>query len=292
MPESKSQRSLTQIIKKNQIDDLKSKVEYLEKELRNKEIFLINLEKLSSLGQFVREIVHELKNPLTAISGFTELGKLAKTKKDREEYLNKIPKFINQITSRLSQFRAMTFNTGINYNKVDLIQILAECLSTLELLKPKCSTLESNFKSTDCNIMGDAEQWIQVILGICRSYFNYMKENKSTLKVITETFSSAELKSKSKEIDICNLSAEEWINRIEESKNWVRIIFENRRISVPRENIINALTLCKKSENLDKIEELGLVIACDIVKRHQGIIYTKKSKSSGLFLHICVPKIN
>ena len=91
MPESKSQRSLTKIIKKNQIDELNSRVEYLEEELRKKEIFLINLEKLSSLGQFVREIVHELKNPLTAISGFTELGKLAKTDKDREEYLNKIP---------------------------------------------------------------------------------------------------------------------------------------------------------------------------------------------------------
>ena len=90
MTDTKSQRSLTQIIKKNQIDDLTSKLNYLEEELKNKEILLIHLEKLSSLGQFVREIVHELKNPLTALSGFTELGKLAKTKKDREEYLNKI----------------------------------------------------------------------------------------------------------------------------------------------------------------------------------------------------------
>ena len=93
MTEQKSQRSLTQIIKKNQVNDLTAKVELLEEELKNKEMLLINLEKLSSLGQFVREIVHELKNPLTAISGFTELGKLAKTKKDREDYLNKIPKF-------------------------------------------------------------------------------------------------------------------------------------------------------------------------------------------------------
>jgi len=55
---------------------------------------------------------------------------------------------------------------------------------------------------------------------------------------------------------------------------------------------MNALTLCKKSDKLDKIQELGLVIACDIVKRHQGIIYTKKSKSTGLSLQICIPKIN
>ena len=46
-----------------------------------------------------------------------------------------------------------------------------------------------------------------------------------------------------------------------------------------------------KVENLKKIAELGLVIACDIVKRHQGVIYTKKSKTLGLNLHICVPQI-
>jgi nitrogen-specific signal transduction histidine kinase len=290
MPESKSQRSLTQIIKKNQVDDLTARVELLEEELKNKEILLINLEKLSSLGQFVREIVHELKNPLTAISGFTELGKLAKTKKDREEYLNKIPKFIHQITSRLSQFRAMTFNTGMKYDRVDLVQVLAECLSTLELLKPKGTDIESNFVSKDCNIMGDAEQWIQVFLGISRSYFNYMKEVKSSLKVKSETFSSAELKSISKEIDVCSIPVEDWINKIEQCSHWVKITFENRKITVPNEKINVAFNSCKKAENLDKIQELGLVIACDIVKRHQGIIYTKKSKSSGFSVHICVPK--
>ncbi len=45
MTETKSQRSLTQIIKKNQINDLTSKINYLEEELKNKEILLINLEK-------------------------------------------------------------------------------------------------------------------------------------------------------------------------------------------------------------------------------------------------------
>jgi len=292
MADTKSQRSLTQIIKKNQIDDLTSKLNYLEEELKNKEILLIHLEKLSSLGQFVREIVHELKNPLTALSGFTELGKLAKTKKDREEYLNKIPKFINQITSRLSQFRGMTFDSGINYTKIDLVQILAECLSALELLKPKSSNIESNFLSIDCSIMGDPEQWIQVFLGVSRYYFNYMKDFKSTLKVKTETFSSTELKSKSKEIDISLMSTEDWNKKLEQSSKWVKIIFENRKVSVPREIIANAINSNKSVESLDKIQELGIVISCDIIQRHQGNIYTKKSKSSGFSLHICVPKID
>ncbi len=290
MSAQKSQRSLTQIIKKNQVDELTTKVELLEEELKKNEILLINLEKLSSLGQFVREIVHELKNPLTAISGFTELGKLAKTKKSREEYLNKIPKFIHQITGRLSQFRAMTFNTGMKYERVDLVQVLAECLSTLELLKPKGTDIESSFVSTDCHIMGDAEQMIQVFLGISRSYFNYMKERKSSLIVKTEIFSSDELKSRNKEIDVSLWSLEDWNKKFEKSNQWIKITFENRKISVPKEKISVAFNSCKKATNLDKIQELGLVIACDIVKRHHGVIYTKKLKDTGFSLHICIPK--
>lgn len=289
MAETKSQRSLTQIIKKNQITDLSSKINYLEEELKNKEVLLINLEKLSSLGQFIKEITHELKNPLSAISGFTELGKIAKTKNDREEYLNKIPKFINQITSRLSQFRAMTFNTGINYDKIDLIQILAECLSTVELLKPKSSTIESHFKSKSLNIFGDSEQWIQVFLGVSRSFFNYMTEIISTLKVKADILSSAEIISRIDDIEVSLLSLSDWKKNLNKNKNWVKIEFDNSKISIPKEIILRMIGFTQLDEQLDKSTELGIVIACDIVKRHQGNIFVKKSQSAGFSLHICVP---
>jgi signal transduction histidine kinase len=292
MTEQKSQRSLTQIIKKNQISDLSSKINYLEEELKNKEILLINLEKLSSLGQFIKEITHELKNPLSAISGFTELGKIAKTKNDREEYLNKIPKFINQITSRLSQFRAMTFNTGIKYDKIDLIQILAECLSTVELLKPKSSSIESHFKSKNLHIFGDPEQWIQVFLGVCRSFFNYMTEIKSTLKVNADVLSSADLISKIDDIEIGLLALKDWKKVLNKNDNWIKIEFQNSKISVSKENISRALGFHQLDEQLDKFTELGIVIACDIVERHQGNIYTKKSRAAGFSLQICVPLFN
>jgi signal transduction histidine kinase len=292
MTEPKSQKSINQINKKNQNADLSSKIEYLEEQILQKEILLIHLEKLSSLGQFVQEIIHELKNPLTAISGFTELGKIAKTKNEREAYLNKIPKFINQISSRLSMFRSMKFNTGISYEKIDLFPIIAECLSTLELLKPKGAIIESSFKSTNLNIMGDAEQWVQVFLSINKTFFKYMKEIKSTLNVKSEILSSAELKSKNKEIDVSMQTFENWNKNIDKSKQWIKIIFENRKISIPKENIFDALNLKNNVEKLEKLNELGIKIACDIVQRHQGNIYIKKSKASGLSLHICVPKIN
>ena len=290
MTETKSQRSLTQIIKKNQINDLTSKINYLEEELKNKEILLINLEKLSSIGQFINEITHELKNPLSAISGFTELGKIAKTKNDRKDYLDKIPKFINQITSRLSQFRAMTFNSGINYNKIDLVQILAECLTTVELLKPKSSTIESHFNSNNLYIFGDSEQWIQVFLGVSRSFFNYMTEIKSTLKVRAEILSASELISRKDDIEISFISLENWVKNLNKNASWVNIVFENSKISIPKEIILNAISFSQPDERFDKFTELGIVIACDIVQRHQGNIFVKKTNAKGFSLHICVPK--
>lgn len=292
MTEIKSQRSLTEIIKKNQVTDLSSKIDNLEEELKRKEILLIHLEKLSSLGQFISEIIHELKNPLTAISGFTELGKIAKTKKEREAYLNKIPKFINQISNRLSMFRSMKFNSYINYERIDLLQIIAECLSTLELLKPKGAVIDSSFKSANLNIVGDPEQWVQVFLSISRTFFNYMKEINSTLKVKSEILSSQELKSKNKEIEVSLQSLEEWYKNLDKKKYWIRIIFENRKISIPKENVFNVFNSSNKSEDLDKLYELGLVIAGDIILRHQGNLYIKNTKATGFSLHLCVPKID
>lgn len=292
MAESKSKRDLTQIINKNKIDELKSKINRLEEELKHKEILLIQLEKLSSLGQYMREIIHELKNPLSAISGFTELGKIAKTKKDREEYLNKIPKFINQITSRLSQFRAMTFNSGINYNKIDLIQVLAECLSTLELLKPKGTAIQSNFNSANLNILGDSEQWIQVFLGIGKSYFHYMKEIKSDLIVNAEVLTANKIKSKNSVVEISLLPLTEWKKNLASNKLWVNIEFENNKIMVPKDQILNAIESSNKLPNLEQLQDLGLVIAADIIKRHQGNIFVKKVKSKGFALQICIPQVD
>ena len=52
-------------------DALQQKFQTLEDlyaEMTNKENLLIHLEKLSSIVQFIAEIVHELNNPLTLIS--------------------------------------------------------------------------------------------------------------------------------------------------------------------------------------------------------------------------------
>ena len=92
--------------------------------------------------------------------------------------------------------------------------------------------------------------------------------------------------------ELADGSQEDWNKKLEKSSNWVKIIFENRKVSIPREIISNAINSGRSAENLDKIQELGIVIACDIIQRHQGNIYTKKSKSSGFSLHICVPKID
>lgn len=291
MSENNSDRSLTQIIKRNQMEDLSSRIEFLEEELKRKEILLIHLEKLSSLGQFIKEIIHELKNPLSAISGFTELGKIAKTKKDRENYLGKIPRFINQITSRLSQFRSATINSGIKYSKVDLTEVLAENLSALELLKPKCATIESTFKSPNLNILGDSEQWTPVFLSICRTFFNYMKEIKSTLKVCTEILSTENILSKTNADDVSLLEYDDWKKQIKKTSKWVKISFENNKIIIPIENVIRAINDGYHAEDLNQLSEIGIIIACDIVKRHHGNIYINKSKKVGFSLHILVPNV-
>ena len=111
-------------------------------------------------------------------------------------------------------------------------------------------------------------------------------------EVKAEILSTAQLITKNSVPEVSLLSVDDWKKILDMKKNWVNIEFENNKISVPRENVLNAIDVNTKLESLDKLPDLGLVIACDIVKRHQGNIFVKKTKTKGFTLQISVPQID
>ena len=119
-----------------------------------------------------------------------------------------------------------------------------------------------------------------------------MTEIKSTLKVKAEILSASELISRKDDIEISYISLDKWIKNLNKNASWVKIVFENSKISIPKEIILNAISFSQPDERFDKFTELGIAIACDIVQRHQGNIFVNKTKAKGFSLHICVPKID
>lgn len=273
---------------KSEIEKLKSRLTKVETEYQYKEQLLIQLEKLSAIGQYIREIIHELKNPLSAISGYTELAKMVPTIEEKMKYIDKIPSNINKITTRLSQFRAMAVNGGSEIQSFNLTENIAQCLSTLEVLKPKGVNINCSFGKNKLPVSGDPQQWLQVFLSIVKMFFEYMNESNPELYIITEYTKSEDiLKSLNENLINC-YEKQNWKKMLHENSEWGLVKIFNNKFKISKQLLKTALTGKLNSQQNGKMSHLGLVIASDIVKRHGGnIIITFPAK--GICIEIFSP---
>ncbi len=268
---------------------LQTRLKELEAEIQNKEDLLIQIEKLSTIGQFIREIIHELKNPLSAISSYTELAIAAPTIEAKMKYLEKIPNGINKITQRLSQFRAMSFNKTSEFSLLDLNESLMQCLAALEILKPKGTNILSTFCKNKLLVFGDSDLWQQVFLSIVKVFFDRMDSNNPDLLIEGKCVSSEEILASQDEQTIHCTNNEDWLKSLTKTSSWVKIKIENDKLKISKQFIKNAF-----SENIGSALKkdntvLGLIIASDIIKRHGGNISVFVPNGESLCLEIYVP---
>jgi len=249
-----------------------SRIAELETKLKYKDDLLVQLEKLTTIGQFVRDITHELKNPLSAISSYSEMAIYSPTIEEKMNYLEKIPKSVTKISQRLSQIRTMTVNNNSDYRSFDMNEILMECLVTLEILKPKGTNILSKFSENKLLVNGDSDLWQQVILGVIKVFFNQMNFNNPDLKIDGSHFSSKEIIESLNDKMIHSISKDDWLKKLNETSNWIGIKFENEKIKIENKFFKNAFSDQISSSLKEDSNSLGLIVACDIVHRHGGNI--------------------
>ena len=106
-------------------------------EISNKENLLVHLEKLSSIGQFITEIIHELKNPLTIISAHAEMALMMDPPAELQEQLRQISKQVMRLSGYLNRFRSMAYKSQEDFVLFDVNKNLIESMSTIEMIIPK-----------------------------------------------------------------------------------------------------------------------------------------------------------
>ena len=100
--------------------------------------------------EFISNITHELKTPLTSIIGFAETLKTVEEDEDRQifyDIINKEAKRLNNLITDVLMFSEIETNNDINQQKIDIIELL---YNIKFLLEPQISKL--NFS---INIFGD-----------------------------------------------------------------------------------------------------------------------------------------
>ncbi|MDD2433000.1 MAG: MASE3 domain-containing protein [Clostridia bacterium] len=145
-------------------------------------------EKLIALGQMAAGIVHEIKNPLTAIKGFSQLIKY----KDQDEKMREYAAMIDRETEIINNFIS-DFLTFARPSPPDLKQIsLNKIVKSMKLIIDTNTFIRDIKVSFDLSpvdklIVADANQLRQVILNIVKNAMEAVVDNEgSEIKISTK----------------------------------------------------------------------------------------------------------
>lgn len=259
-------------------------------ELSDKENMLIHLEKLSSIGQFISELVHELSNPLTAISGHAEILMIKNPAEEIRENIRQISENAKRMSGLLSRFRAMAYKGKEDFHLFDINQNLTESLMTIDVIKPRNMEIEINLSEQPLLVKGDPYQANQIFLNLAKNAFDAMSDNGGRLKISSSSVSKEWIRS-ADELgeNYCQVKTE-WNKILEITSQFALIEFEDQGTGIPKELMSDIFNAFFTTKERGKGTGLGLSICSDIVKRHNGNLIVKSELGSGTTFQILIPR--
>jgi len=266
-------------------DALKS----LYDELSNKENMLIHLEKLSSVGQFIAELIHELSNPLTAISAQSELILMNNQDENLKIRLEQISSNSKRMGAILKRFKAMAYKSKENFQVFDLTKNLTECLATIELIKPRSVEINMEFGKTNLMVKGDPYQTSQIFLNMAKNAFDAMSSQGSILTVCSDSINSDRIINSEIIGRYYCQPKEKWQKLLKLYDNFALVSFKDQGTGIPEEIISGIFNPFFTTKDRDKGTGLGLSISSDIAIRHNGNIAVKSDWGTGTTFQILIP---
>ncbi|WP_243292195.1 HAMP domain-containing sensor histidine kinase [Bacillus sp. FJAT-47783] len=242
---------------------VKRYTEIKEEQLQEKELFidLTHKERLTILGQMSSSFVHEFRNPLTTILGFT---KLIKSEYPTLKYIDIIERELHQLNSQITKFlhtskKEILFGEKKRNSLSELIQ------GVLEFIYPSIVdgdvTVETKI-DPDIKIYANKEELRQVFLNILLNSIYALQQVRYPRKIIIEC-------------------------RIKE--NEVEVFISNNGPVIPKEIIDIIFEPFFTTKELGT--GIGLYICKKIIESHNGKINCTSNEHSTTF-SITLPLAN
>lgn len=133
---------------------------------------IIKAEKLAILGQLAAGVLHEIKNPLTTISGFLQLLHKELKGTQKEEYVRIALAELEHANKLLDEFLQMARPGFSNRQRCSIVGLIKEVyiLAESEALLRQVEIKHESIGDIP-HILGDAEQLKQVFLNLIRNAF-------------------------------------------------------------------------------------------------------------------------
>ncbi len=249
--------------KRDFISDLKNKVRELEisnRQLRDARAELLQGERLSAVGQMASSIIHDFKNPMTSILGFSELLLMPEyNQKEREEIFDTIKEEINRMVEMTNDI--LDFSRGtitLQKEKVILSEFIGSTLTGMERFMKQAEVRVEADNGFDGKVRIDPRRFRRVFDNLLKNAAEAMPEGGA---VAIRT-------------------------RAEDGKVFIEVKDTGRGIPTEiREKIFEPFVTAGKSHGTG----LGMAIVKKIVEAHDGSIDFESEAGRGTTFTIAVP---
>jgi two-component system NtrC family sensor kinase len=233
-----------------------------ETALREANKRLVESEKMSALGQLGAGIAHEVKNPLTSIRGYAQMGQ-RKVPADHplHDYFATIEKETGRSLEILKNLLKFSRQETAEMTLIDLNTVVSDAvkLVTHQLEMKKVETT-CDLCEQPLRVLGNANQIEQVLLNLCMNAGDAMEKTGGSLRVATES-----------------LSAQACI-RITDTGS-----------GIPPEILGKIFDPFFTTKPVGKGTGLGLSVSYGIVKDHKGEISVQSKMGQGTTFTILIP---
>lgn len=227
------------------------KLEEANKNLEENTKKMLKFEKFSIMGQITSKVAHQIRNPLTIIGGFAKsILKKTDEKDPNHKYLKIISEETQRVEKMLDQILNYSPNLLINLRKQNLNRVVESSLKKIkDQIDSNMIIVEKDFQKDLPELELDSEQFEHALLNILRNALSAMPEGG---RLWVRTFSEDDL---------------------------VKIEITDNGVGIPPDglpNIFDPFFTTKAKAN-----GLGLTVAQEIIKRHNGRITAKSQKERG-----------
>ncbi len=241
----------------DEIGELCDAVNYMASELDRAE----NLK-----NDFISSVSHELRTPLTAIRGWGETAKMSigsddgLVEKGLDVVLNESERLSKLVEELLDFSRMQSGRLTVNVGKLNVTKLVfAAADMYVELAKQRGIEVVSVPPKKDCEILGDADRLKQVFVNIID---NAVKYTEAGGQVLIEQY-------------------------IEES--CVRIVVKDTGVGIPAADLDRVKEKFFKSNKTVRGSGIGLAVADEIVKQHQGLLFIESTEGIGTTVTVVFP---
>jgi PAS domain S-box-containing protein len=216
--------------------------------------------------EFIAMATHELKTPITTLSGFLQILKMRLQPNDEsfpfiEKSLKQVDKLGALINDLLDISKIQSGKLKLNYKEIEIVSVVRDVLESFEHVNTHSLILEAPH---EVKISGDKIRLEQVITNLITNAIKYSPEGGNILIKIIEQDGPS----------ICITIQDEGIGI---NPNHLNQLFEPfYRVADERFNISGL--------------GLGLYITKDIIDRHHGIISVESELGKGSTFKIILPK--